>query len=75
MTHRIFDKHAQAPAYISFVQVWHDVPGYGKFNKKRLHKALRRAAQEEIAYELGECSRLHERGLSHARSEVNWRTW
>ena len=74
MTHRIFDKHRNAPAHIQWHEVWPDTPGLGKAVKRIMHKAQRRAAQEEIAYELGEIDRIRARGLRNSVSEVNWRT-
>ena len=53
---------------------WPNTPGVGKAVRKVLHKAERRAAREEILYELGELDQVRARGLSNARSEVCYRT-
>ena len=54
-------------------ECWPDSPGVGKRVRKALHKAERRAAREHIDAELFG-TRPHERGLSNARGEVNYRT-
>lgn len=52
------------PWWISFSQCWSDTPGEGRFWKRKLSKARRRAWRDP-----------HQRGLAGLESTVNYKTW
>lgn len=58
-----------------FTCMWPDTSGFGRFWKRRLAKARRRVAKEEIREALGETDRIRQRGLPGIEGEVNYRTW
>jgi hypothetical protein len=51
------------PWWLSFSEVWNGV-GQGRYWKRRLSKARRRAWKDS-----------HQRGLAELESKVNWKDW
>ena len=59
---------SELPGYVRITQTWGNKAGLGRWWKRLLSKARRRAARAEI-------NGKRARGLAGKESEVNWRGW
>ena len=59
---------SELPRYVHFTQTWGNKRGMGRYWKRQLSKARRRASKAEI-------DGRKVRGLAGIESEVNWKGW